>query len=224
MKDRALMSLSGKWTVFVAFTLLVSVASSLGAGAAPLMIKPDDVSTGMALIPMPNYFGFMGVSLLTFFLFMPLSWGYQISTLQTSRTGLEPEISTLISGYKDYWRITGTYLLMLVYVTLWSLLLVIPGIIKTFSYAMTGYVLRDNPELSFNGAIERSMALMQGHKMELFVLYLSFIGWFILAMLTCGIGFLWLYPYVQMSITKFYESLLEDERAAANPNVGTTSW
>lgn len=224
MKDRALMSLSGKWTVFVAFTLLVSVASSLGSMAAPFVFNPEDLSSSAGLLPMPNYFGFMGVSLLTFLLFMPLAWGYQISTLQTSRTGLEPEISTLVSGYKDYWRITGTYLLLFVYVSLWSLLLVIPGIIKTFSYAMTGYVLRDNPGLSFNGAIERSMSLMKGHKMELFVMYLSFIGWFILAILTCGIGFLWLYPYVQMSITKFYESLLEDERAAANPAVGTTSW
>lgn len=76
---------------------------------------------------------------------------------------------------------------------------------------MTCYILKDQPELSFNAAIERSMAMMHGHKMQLFMLYLGFIGWFILSLLTLGIGFLWLIPYVNAAQTAFYLDLKREE-------------
>lgn len=96
------------------------------------------------------------------------------------------------------------------YTLLWSLLLIIPGIVKACSYAMTPYILYDNPKLQGNAAIELSMRMMRGHKMKLCVLYLSFIGWFLLCILTLGIGFLWLKPYVQASKAAFYEDVKEE--------------
>ena len=87
------------------------------------------------------------------------------------------------------------------------MLLFIPGYIKAFSYAMTPYILKDNPEMKNNAAIEESMRMMDGHKLELFMLDLSFIGWVILSILTCGIGLLWLIPYINMAHVNFYEDL-----------------
>lgn len=103
-----------------------------------------------------------------------------------------------------------TLFLRAVYTLLWSLLLIIPGIVKACSYAMTPYILYDNPKLQGNAAIELSMRMMRGHKMKLCVLYLSFIGWFLLCILTLGIGFLWLKPYVQASKAAFYEDVKEE--------------
>ena len=114
---------------------------------------------------------------------------------------------TLFDGYKDYGRILGTVLLVQIYTFLWSLLLIVPGIIKACSYAMTPFILRDHPELSFNAAIEKSMAMMEGNKMKYFLLCLSFIGWGILCVLTLGIGTLFLSPYMNTSFAAFYNDL-----------------
>lgn len=90
------------------------------------------------------------------------------------------------------------------------LLFIIPGIVKSFSYAMTPYILEENPELSANEAIDRSRAMMKGHKFDLFWLYLSFIGWILLSILTLGIGLLWLAPYMQTATAAFYEDVKAD--------------
>ena len=99
---------------------------------------------------------------------------------------------------------------MYIFIALWSLLLIIPGIVKSLSYAMTPYILEENPELSANEAIDRSRAMMRGHKYDLLWLYLSFIGWFLLSFLTLGIGLLWLIPYVETAQAAFYEDVKAD--------------
>ena len=148
-----------------------------------------------------------GISLL----FIPMGWGVTCAFLAMKRGEDDPmNINCLIVGYKDFGRICLTLFLQGFYVFLWTLLLVIPGIIKSLSYAMTSYVLRDYPELRYNGAIEMSMAMMQGHKWELFYLYLTFIGWGILCIFTLGIGLFWLEPYVETSVANFYEEVKED--------------
>ena len=101
-----------------------------------------------------------------------------------------------------------------IYTFLWTLLLIVPGIIKSFSYAMTAFVLRDNPELKFNGAIEKSMKMMDGHKFDLFYLYLTFIGWGFPSILTLGIGLLWFVPYMQSALAHFYEDVKAEYEAA----------
>ncbi|MBJ8029099.1 DUF975 family protein [Bacillus cereus group sp. N21] len=102
------------------------------------------------------------------------------------------------------------YLLMDIYITLWTLLFIIPGIVKIFSYTMTFFILNDHPEFSMNQAITESRRMMNGHKMDYFLICLSFIGWFILSILTLGIGFLWLIPYFYTTKAAFYEKVSTD--------------
>lgn len=110
-------------------------------------------------------------------------------------------------GFKPYWRSVWAYLFRGILITLWSLLLVIPGIIKSLSYAMTMYIVKDHPELTVNEAIDLSKDMMYGHKYDLFYLYISFIGWYLLSILTLGIGTFWLMPYIQTAQASFYEDV-----------------
>jgi len=105
----------------------------------------------------------------------------------------------------------GVYLLMSLYVFLWTLLLIIPGIIAAYSYRMVFYLLIDDPELGVSEALRKSKEMMYGYKTKLFCLDLSFIGWSMLCILTFGIGLLWLYPYMLTSQTIFYEELLKEK-------------
>ena len=141
--------------------------------------------------------------------FSVLIIGYQFIFLDVYR-GKPLDGKTVLEPLQNYGRYLGGFLLMCVYVFLWSLLLYIPGIIKMLSYSMTFYIMRDNPEMSGEQAIQRSMEMMKGHKMELFLLSLSFIGWILLSIITLGIGYLWIYPYMFTAQVAFYEELKKD--------------
>lgn len=93
------------------------------------------------------------------------------------------------------------------YIFLWSLLLIIPGIVKGYAYAMTPFIMAENPDISANDAITASRQLMDGHKGELFMLDLTFIGWDILCMITLNVGYLSLNPYRNAAYTVFYKEL-----------------
>ena len=97
--------------------------------------------------------------------------------------------------------ITGLY--QTVMILLHTLLLIVPGIIKAFSYALVPYLLVDNPDKNYKEICDLSQKMMDGHKMDYFVLNLSFIGWHILGSLTLGILEIWILPYQQLAITKF---------------------
>ena len=110
----------------------------------------------------------------------------------------------------NYWHKVWGMLLRTIFIWLWSLLFIVPGLIKVFSYALTPYILEEHPELTANEAIDRSRAMMRGHKFDLFWLYLSFIGWFFVCIFTFGIGFIWLIPYMQSADVAFYEDVKAD--------------
>ncbi len=95
-------------------------------------------------------------------------------------------------------------LLRTIFTFLWTLLFIVPGIIAGLSYSMAPYIMAENPQMSASEAIRLSKQVMNGHKMELFVLGLSFIGWSLLSALTCGIGFLFLAPYMEATYCAFY--------------------
>lgn len=152
-----------------------------------------------------------GLGTLVSILLYPMGWSFAIMFLMNSRGEEDPfAIGHLFDGYKDFKRITLTALLQTIYIVLWTLLLIIPGIVKSMSYAMTYFILKDHPELKYNSAIELSMKMMEGHKWELFWLYLTFIGWGILCIFTLGIGFFWLNAYISASIAQFYEQVKEE--------------
>lgn len=114
----------------------------------------------------------------------------------------------------------GTCLLIYLYIFLWSLLFIVPGIIKTYSYSMTIFIKAENPNISPSRAIELSKAMTNGHKAELFYLHLSFIGWFLLSGLTYNIlGIVYVFPYFYAAQTFAYEEVKADafSRGIVNP-------
>lgn len=121
------------------------------------------------------------------------------------------------------------YLLKTVYTFLWTLLLIIPGMIKNFSYAQAYNIYRDVQEnghdISVNDAITASREMMDGHKFDLFVLQFSFVGWYILSFFLLGIPLLWVIPYYNMSMAVFYENISTDylaEKYNIHPHVPET--
>lgn len=138
----------------------------------------------------------------------PLTFGFSLCFLRMVRGEDSSEmVGDQFSVFNKYGRYLGGSLLMTLYIILWCLLLIIPGIVKSYAYAMTPYVMNDRPDLDADDCIHESRMMMKGYKWKLFCLDLSFIGWAILCILTLGIGFLWLQPYVEASHAKFYEEL-----------------
>lgn len=118
-----------------------------------------------------------------------------------------PSFETLFA-YFPYWKTAAAArLLQSLYILLWSLLLIIPGILASYSYAMTEFILAECPDLTASEAIARSKALMYGNRWRLFCLQFSFIGWSILCTLTLGIGNLWLTPYTHAATAAFYREI-----------------
>lgn len=117
------------------------------------------------------------------------------------------EFETLFAYFPNWKTTAVSQLLRDVYILLWSLLLVIPGIMASYSYAMTDYILAENPELTAGEAISRSKAMMAGNRWRLFCLHVSFIGWMILSALTLGIGDLFLRPYREAAAAAFYREV-----------------
>ena len=134
--------------------------------------------------------------------------------------GQEVKFEDLFDGFRLFVSSFLLYLLEVIFLSLWSALFLIPGIVKSFSYSMAFYILHDNPDIGAAEAITRSRKMMHGHKGKLFKLCLSFIGWGLLCCLTLGIGFLWLCPYVTVSVTNFYEDLKKNQPADVSNTAG----
>ena len=190
LRNQAYEALRGKWTPAVVtslvFCILLGVAVSL--------------SRVNALLYLIAYLG--GASIVAI--------GMLYACWDLFTKGTLPEAGALFAPFKQYARTVGAVLLVFVYTLLWTLLLVIPGIIMAYSYSMTFYILRENPEMTAGDAITASQKMMDGHKMDLFLLSLSFIGWAILASITFGIGYLWLIPYIYTAYAAFYETLKKE--------------
>ena len=139
----------------------------------------------------------------------PLTVGlsyYLINFVETDSKGDNFEI--LMEGFKKSLATSIiSNLLVMIFTFLWSLLFIIPGIIKALAYSMTPYIIAENPDIEPMAAIDKSREIMNGNKMRLFFLYFSFLGWFILCIFTFGIGFIFLAPYIQTTVANFYVEL-----------------
>ena len=123
-------------------------------------------------------------------------------------TDSKPAFKDAFSGFKvRYGRNIGTLLLVGIKTVLWTLLFIIPGIIKMFEYAIIPYILADDAEISSKDAFKKAKEMMKGNKWRLFKLDISFIGWGLLCVLTLGIGTLFLIPYMNAAIAEFYVEL-----------------
>ncbi len=121
--------------------------------------------------------------------------------------GETPKVNDAFSGFDDFWAAFKVTFLVGLFTFLWSLLFVIPGIIKSISYSMSMYILAENKGKPALECINESKAMTEGHKMELFVLSLSFIGWALLCGITFGIAYIWVGPYMLETFTNAYQSL-----------------
>ena len=145
----------------------------------------------------------------------PIAVGVAIIMLEIIR-GQKNEFADMFKGFNNFGSAFVMYLLTGIFVFLWSLLFVIPGIVKALAYSMAPYILADHPEMSGNEAITASKNMMQGHKGELFCLYLSFIGWLLLSALTFGLlQLFYVGPYMAVAEAEFYEAIKPAETYAA---------
>ncbi len=201
-RNSAAATLKGNWASAVVATIIIIVIASIctGSSTAPSLLR----RISYAMIWSSGCWAVI----LTILVVLPVYVGYLNALKKLHREG-NPNVidNTFNLGFKNYGHQIWTMLLMSIYVSLWSLLLIIPGIIKSYAYAMTPFILNDEPDLDADATIHRSRELMYGHKADLFLLDLSFIGWAFLCCLTLGIGFLWLYPYVYTAHAAFYEDV-----------------
>ena len=152
----------------------------------------------------------------------PLVLGLAIFFLNYSRKE-EANVNQLFDGFKNYGRSLGCYLLLVLYVLLWTLLFIIPGIIAQIGYSQVWFILSEDDEIEPNDALKKSKEMMYGYKMQFFLLGLSFIGWILLGVLTCGIGLLWVVPYIQTANAKFYEDLKSNYKSNSETIESTDS-
>ena len=146
--------------------------------------------------------------------FNPLEMGGRKFFLQNA-LAKQDNISSFLDAFKNgyYGNVVVTMLVKDVKVFLWSLLLIIPGIVKAYEYRMVPYILAEHPELSYSEVLRISSEMMDGQKWNAFVLDLSFIGWYILGAFTCGIlNIFWVNPYVYATDAELYLELSMDDR------------
>lgn len=212
LKKQSLQCLKGNWGLavlisFITFILayiVPTIVEIILSGGFNAWFNQDTTPLGADV-----------VNLIITLLLIPFSIGVYWFYLSLVRKN-NPAFSTIFSVYKDgktSIKLTGATIVVSIFVFLWSLLLIIPGIIKGIAYSQTVYLLRDHPEYSILEAITESRKRMYGHKWKYFLLGLSFIGWGILSVITIGIGFLWLVPYVSTSMATFYDQVINSQEA-----------
>lgn len=186
LKNRAKQALNGNWgSAIIAFLLYAIIVSFLSTTGVGSFVT-----------------GLITVGYISFF----------TNLLRGNKPTIEGSLAAITENVGT--KFVATLLVML-YTFLWSLLFIIPGIIKSYSYAMTSYILLDRPELSATDALKESEKMMDGHKMDLFILDLSFIGWILLTALTCGILTFYVEPYMMATRTAFYLELKGTDPAPA---------
>ena len=136
----------------------------------------------------------------------PLMIGMCIISLKVINDEL-PEVNNLFHGFKNFKNSFILYATNYLLILAWSLLFIIPGIVKQYSYSMSYYIMVENPDITANEARKQSMIMMQGNRWRLFCLDFSFIGWVLLSCLTLGILFLWVVPYMEVAHASFYKSI-----------------
>lgn len=228
IKSNARDFIRGRLWMFWSVLLVVGIIESL-ANSLPQWIFGDRLSNISDIIAgnpdnipkeiSSSVFGWYYVlNVLITIVLIPLNIGVAQNVLAWSRGEDVNKWKVLFGGFnsaKIFFKQVGVVVLNTILCALWAILLIVPGIIKGLAYSMYPYVLRDEPDLSVWQTLKKSEAIMKGYKGKLFLMYLSFVGWFILGAFTFGILYIWLTPYVMTSTVKFYDDV---RRAYYNGN------
>ncbi len=214
LKEKAKIAFKANYwrCVLAAFLISIILGTSLSSGSNANSTN----QTNYALTSDPTLLKFLaGISIV----FIAIAFVFRLFILRPLYAGCQnfflvnasqpAEFSELGSGFKKNYKNTViTMFLMNLFQFLWALLFIIPGIIKHYSYRFVPYILAENPDLPAQEIINQSRQMMNGHKWEAFVLDLSFLLWWILGALTCGIaGIFWTAPYVFQTNAEYYLSL-----------------
>ncbi len=178
LKEAAKQQISGNIAMFFVCTLIMGAVSSLSSF---LVVGP------ILLVP-------------------PLTLGLTYNILGMTQ-GEKVDLGVLFSGFNRFGDAVVLYIVQSIFTFLWSLLLVVPGIIKAISYSMSTFILAEHPEMSGLEALKESQRITNGRKADLFVLYLSFIPWILLGSVTCGLAMIYVGPYMQATIANFYHEI-----------------
>lgn len=186
LKSAAKQQIKGKIGILFVITIIISLITGAAGGILSLLPFGSIVTT---IIITPAF----SLSIVRVYL--------------TVISGVTPKAADAFSGFNDFWSAFKVSFLVGLFTFLWSLLLVVPGIIKGFSYSMSTYILAEDKGKPALECINESKAMTQGHKMELFILGLSFIGWGLLCVVTLGIASIWVEPYMQATYANAYDWL-----------------
>lgn len=232
-------ALSGRWAIAVVAGIVASLLGAVGSsgpefnfnvggsgnnleiGGQPIVNPGEGLSEEVLSIIM----GGLTVILLFVLVFAVaylflgsiVGVGYAQFNLELVDRQKKPEIGTMFGHFRNWRTAVAAGFLRGLYVFLWSLLFIIPGIVAGYSYAMTNYILAEHPELTASEAIAQSKQIMYGNRWRLFCLQFSFIGWELLCALTLGIGNLWLLPYKQAAEAAFYREVSGTEIVVEPP-------
>lgn len=227
-RERARNALSGNWGVavgtgFVASLLgaYTALGNSSGSSSSSSDLSDEDIALLTEEIPqevlliIATILGIIAIvaviyAIATFIIGGPITLGYVKFNLDMVN-GYRPSFSDLFSQFHRFGEGFLLQFLRGLFIFLWTLLLIVPGIIATYSYAMAPYILYENPGMSANDAITESKKMMDGNKWRLFCLSFSFIGWQLLSIFTLGILNLWINPYMEAAYAAFYEELKREQ-------------
>lgn len=220
-KDRALASLKGKWKDVVITTLVYVTIGAVLSLSLTLPFVLNKVENSVV-----NF-----VSILLF----PFGWGYMVYFLNLVRG--KYQLKDIFDGYKSNYfvRTMLTILLFAILIFIGSILLIVPGIIMACMFSQVYFIMKDDESIGYWKALSKSMDMMKGHKMQYFLLYLSFIGWVLLALLifmviswfmhtdqpiwglptllALGIFLMWLVPYMHTTFAHYYEDVKAEYEA-----------
>ena len=175
--------------VYLVYSAIVGAASSITCGIATIVV------TG------------------------PLLFGLCRVCVNLGKGKQDLDIGEIFVGFKEnFTQSFLLYLLTAIFTFLWALLFIIPGIVKSYAYAMAPYILQDDPTKEWKQCLDESQAMMKGNKWQLFCLDFSFIGWMLLGALCCGVGVLFVYPYQLAARANFYMALKAMNEPAQDPN------
>lgn len=195
-------NLSGIWTKVVVFSLIYYSVTQVIYIITILIL--------MIILSIPLLAPFAHIiNLLIAFMITPLLYvGFYRYFLDIKAGGVTGDYDVLFRWFKKgFLRIVLTYFVVCVYILLWTCLLIVPGIIKSIAYAQTFFILAEDDMITPSSAIRKSQNMMRGYKMQYFLLNLRFIGWTLLSILTLGVGFIWLIPYMMTAFAGFYNEL-----------------
>ena len=219
LRKKAWDSLKGKYWLAFIVVLVMSALSSIGTSMVTCsqniinvvnMVEPAEMDSIMQIGAIVLYVAALVICIIGFLIcvFVGNAVTVGICKYFIKNTDSKPSFADAFYGFKTrYRRNIGTLLLVGIKVALWSLLLIIPGIIKTFEYAMVPYILADDAEISSKDAFKKSKQMMKGNKWRFFKLDFSFIGWVLLCIPTLGIGAFFLIPYTNAANAEFYVEL-----------------